>query len=153
LTYFNGLILALFNTLLNATTICLSNEFAHLKTFNMTEPVTFSAADQALCLAVLKQLEVGKIDHEKIRVELGLPTKGAAAVRWSRFNSKLKKGAASSPAKTTSTPPSIPPTKSKAKPNSPGKKRKLDTSDEEDRAGIQSLGAMDIKNEVGDDGF
>ena len=62
----------------------------------MTELVTFSAADQALCLGVPKQIEVGKVDYDILRTELDLPTKGAAQVRWSRFNSKLKKGVASS---------------------------------------------------------
>ncbi|TVY47406.1 hypothetical protein LOCC1_G001812 [Lachnellula occidentalis] len=58
----------------------------------MTEASTFSAADQALCLGVLKQMEVGKIDYDILRTDLNLPTKGSAQVRWSRFNSKLKKG-------------------------------------------------------------
>ncbi|CZR59812.1 uncharacterized protein PAC_09706 [Phialocephala subalpina] len=120
----------------------------------MPEGVTFSAADQALCLGVLKQIEVGKVDYELLRIELGLPTKNAAQVRWSRFNSKLKKGVASSPAKTikmSNQQPSTPTSKPKRKNNTSTKKRKVDTSDEEEQDGIKSLAAMDIKNE-GDGG-
>lgn len=57
----------------------------------MSKPITFSDADQALMVAVLKQIEVGKVDYEVLRQELNLPTKGAAQVRWSRFNAKIKK--------------------------------------------------------------
>ncbi|KAF8851904.1 hypothetical protein BDZ45DRAFT_678729 [Acephala macrosclerotiorum] len=115
----------------------------------MPEAATFSAADQALCLGILKQIEVGRIDYELLRIELGLPSKGAAQVRWSRFNSKLKKGVASSLAKTvkaTSREPSTPTTNPKRKGKTPAKKRKLDTSDEGEEAEIES---RSVKKEGG----
>lgn len=68
----------------------------------MTKAITFSEADQALMIAVLKQIKVGKVDYGLLQRELNLPSKGAAQVRWSRFNSKLKKTGGSSPSNETS---------------------------------------------------
>ncbi|TVY60861.1 hypothetical protein LSUE1_G008312 [Lachnellula suecica] len=111
--------------------------------------INFTPSDQALCLEVLKQIEVGKIDYEKLRIGLDLPSKGAAQVRWSRFNSKLKKGAAEFAP--SSTPPSTPTGKSKGRPKgSATKKRKLNVSDE----GVDTASSSDgVKGEgSGDDG-
>jgi hypothetical protein len=57
----------------------------------MANPITFSATDIDLILAVLKQIEVGKVDYGILQKELNLVSKNAAQIRWSRFNSKLKK--------------------------------------------------------------
>jgi hypothetical protein len=57
----------------------------------MSKPIMFSEADQALMVAVLRQIGVGKLNYEILQHELGLTTEGAARVRWSRLNSKLKK--------------------------------------------------------------
>jgi hypothetical protein len=62
----------------------------------MSKAISFSEADQVLLVAVLKQIEGIKVDYEILRRELNLPTKGSAQVRWSRFNSKLKKAAGGS---------------------------------------------------------
>ncbi|TAQ87778.1 hypothetical protein B7494_g3885 [Chlorociboria aeruginascens] len=48
-----------------------------------------SADDQKLLLGVLTQAKVGKIDYDQLSRYLET-TKGAAQVRWSRFNSKLR---------------------------------------------------------------
>jgi hypothetical protein len=100
--------------------------------------VTFTAADQAMCLAVVKQLQVGgkSIDYELLRTELGLPSKGAASTRWSRFNTKLKESSGET-GETADTAPSTPTgkaTKAKGQKSSV-KKRKID----EDQAGDQAL--------------
>jgi hypothetical protein len=101
--------------------------------------VTFTAADQALCLAVLKQIKVaGKsIDYELLRIELNLPSRGAASTRWSRFNTKLKESAGETgeTADTASSTPTGKAGKAKGR-NSSAKKRKID---EEDQAGDQAL--------------
>lgn len=55
----------------------------------MSNPVTISEADQALCLAVMKQAEVAKVDYHLLQAELGLPTSSAARMRWTRFEAKL----------------------------------------------------------------
>jgi len=101
-------------------------------------PATFSEADQALCLAVIKQANVTGIDYELLRTQLSLPTKSAASMRWSRFNAKLKQGAAGSSINAANSPPSTPigKTTGKAKSrNSSAKKRKIN---EEEDAGNQA---------------
>lgn len=109
---------------------------------------TFTPADQALCLGVLKQLQVGRggVDYEKLRVELGLGTKNAAQVRWSRFNSKIRNDAPGSlSGKTASDTPSTPSgktDKTKCQNTSSAKKRKIDLSDEEELTDIQSAKYM-----------
>jgi hypothetical protein len=44
--------------------------------------VTCTDGDEALIVAVIKQIKVGKIDYELLKTELGAPTKNAARVRW-----------------------------------------------------------------------
>ena len=77
----------------------------------MSKGVTFNEGDLALCIAVLKQIKVGGVDYELLAKELRLPSKGAAAVRWCRFNAKLKKGLdlPSTPEKNTNAAPRTPP--------------------------------------------
>ncbi|KUJ06383.1 uncharacterized protein LY89DRAFT_692508 [Mollisia scopiformis] len=125
----------------------------------MAQPITFSPADQALCLAVLKQVEVGKVNYELLRVELGLPSKNAAQVRWSRFNTKLKAGAGVVKEPTETAKPKTgarrgrPPStangkgqgKAKGRGNGANKKRKLNLSDDEEEAEMS-----DIKDEEED---
>lgn len=121
----------------------------------MTEAVTFSAADQALCLAVLKQIEVGKLNYVLIQKELGLPTPGAARVRWSRFKSRLGDNTATNRA--PKNPPSTPKSKAipKSKKGSSNKKRKIQSSDEEDEmedADTPNTSQDEIKDEEIDGG-
>lgn len=116
----------------------------------MGEKVTFSAADQALCLSVLKQIEVGKINYDLLRADLGLPSKNAALVRWFRFNARLKKSVAGDPAKKgPGTPPSTP--VGKRKKGRQAKKRKVESSDEEDEGSMDLIGEV-VKEEKKESG-
>lgn len=119
------------------------------------EAGSFSPADQELCLTALKQIEVGKIDYELVRTELGLPTKKAASMRWSRFNAKLKKGGNASPVKTSENDTPTTPSKAKAKgtPKSSAKKRKISTVDAEESASGEGMRDMDYQNGGGEAGL
>lgn len=100
----------------------------------MSRNITFSAADQAVMIGILKQIEVGKIDNEKLRVELGLPTKNAASVRVSRLKAKLARGAGAAEFSNMTTPKSksIPSKARRGSSGSSAKKRKISMSDTED---------------------
>ena len=50
-------------------------------------------------MGVLSQIKVGKINYDQLARDIGAPSKGAAQVRWSRFQSKLKKSTGMSPTK------------------------------------------------------
>lgn len=118
----------------------------------MGKKIAFSAADQALCLGILKQIEVGKINYDLLRAELNLPSRGAAQVRWSRFSSRLKKSVVGGPAKNgPDTPPSTP--VGKRKRGRTAKKRKVDSSEEEDEGGMDLIGnfVKEEKKEGGGD--
>jgi hypothetical protein len=48
--------------------------------------------DSKLLIAVFQQIDpFPKLDYERLKSDLGLPSVGAAQVRWSRYTTKLKK--------------------------------------------------------------
>jgi hypothetical protein len=135
---------------LNPDTELITHCLTPYNTVNMSEAVTFSAAEQALCIAVLKQIEVGKVNYELLRKELGLATTNAAQVRWSRFNTKLK--GKKSGKKASDTPPATPKSKGapRGKKGSSNKKRKIESSDEEDEVNTPNTSQDEMKDEAGD---
>lgn len=62
---------------------------------------------QANSQAVLKQVDVGRLDFDALAAEIGAPTKGAAQKRWQRFQAKLKSGAAPAAAGTPDKPAGV----------------------------------------------
>jgi len=51
--------------------------------------VTLTAAEQAVLTAVFEQIDLTRIDREKLRTELGSPTKNATSKRINRLREKL----------------------------------------------------------------
>lgn len=97
--------------------------------------LVFTEADHAVMVAIFRQIEVGKIDNERLRQELGLPTRNAAGMRVTRLKAKLGAVSGTSPAKSK---PAIIKSNNTKKTNSlagsPAKKRKatMSDADEED---------------------
>lgn len=98
----------------------------------MSSNLHFTDADHALMVAILKQVEVGKIDNERLRVDLGLNTKSAASVRLSRLRAKLGKEGVRQTGPPTTPKAKSSPNKGKAGGENTSKKRKLSMSDDED---------------------
>src|SRR4051812_658405 len=120
-------------------------------TYPNTEANMSSDADKALMSAVLSQIEVGKINYDKLAQDLNLPSKAAASMRWSRFKAKLNITTTPSRATnvTASTPQTTPSKGGRGKKDTPAKKRKLAISDDDD--GDDERG-LDIKGEpLGDE--
>ncbi|TVY22659.1 hypothetical protein LHYA1_G008366 [Lachnellula hyalina] len=92
----------------------------------MSQSITFTEADQALMVAIISQLGIGKIDRKQLQLDLGLATIGTADARLSRFKAKLAK------AKGEGEGGSLAPTK--AKRASPTKKRKIKVEEAEDHS-------------------
>lgn len=122
----------------------------------MAESITFSAADQALCLAVLKQVQVGNVDYELLRAELNLPSKNAAQIRWSRFNTKLRGGVPASKStgarrgRPSTTTGKVTKGKTKGKPKS--KKRKMDFSDDDEEDEVDMIATDDKDEDMKEEG-
>jgi len=119
----------------------------------MSKAVTFTAADQAVFFAIFQQVDVGKIDKERLRIDLGLPTKTAARMRITRLKQKLAKGAPSSssaPGPEAKTPPRKP-AKGSTTSSSP-KKRKINMSETEDEDEVDLLEIKDELTGEPDDG-
>ncbi|TVY21438.1 hypothetical protein LARI1_G000665 [Lachnellula arida] len=101
--------------------------------------IPLTPAEQTMCVTVAKQVEHGTVDYPALHAEIGTPRLAAARLRWNRFKRKHRKGkgvVADGRIKITGpyTAPSTPATTKKTArpPVSSGKKRKLETDDEED---------------------
>lgn len=57
----------------------------------MSPAITFTEADTALIVAIINQLEVGKINKKKLQADLGLASIKTAESRLTRFKAKLAK--------------------------------------------------------------
>ncbi|TVY87857.1 hypothetical protein LAWI1_G006911 [Lachnellula willkommii] len=88
----------------------------------MSQAITFTEADQALMVAIISQLGIGKIDRKQLQLDLGLSSIGTADARLSRFKAKLAKAKGE-------TSPAAP----KPKRASPKKRKVEDTEDVDDR--------------------
>jgi len=114
-----------------------------------------TAADKALMAAVLSQVDIGKLNYEKLAKDLHLPNKSAASMRWYRFKARLYNGAP--PAKATSAvvafPPNTPSKIAKGKNGSPPtKKRKRAQKDSDGETPDDELG-LDAMGEPDDEGL
>jgi hypothetical protein len=111
--------------------------------------------DSDVMRAVLRQL-TGKVDYQVMADELGLPTKGAAQMRWARLKKKMEEGGAIGDPKTSkdSKAPQAPkPGKpktavEKGKSGPKGKKRKAATSDDSEDDEMKKL----LKDAIEDEG-
>lgn len=61
------------------------------KTMSPINSSSVMSHNERLLIAVLSQIGVGRIDYDRLARDIGAPSRGAAQVRWSRFNIKLKK--------------------------------------------------------------
>jgi len=120
--------------------------------FKMTTPITFTEPEQAMLFAILKQVGIGSLDNKKLAEDLGISDKNLLKGRLFRFRAKIAK--LNGEARSTSSSPTKPPTtpkggrKSKA---ATGKKRKLETSDEEDDMSIKDKDEdIDLRSGVGE---
>ncbi|ESZ91451.1 hypothetical protein SBOR_8174 [Sclerotinia borealis F-4128] len=52
-----------------------------------------SSTETKLVMSVLSQVEVGRIDYDKLAKDIGVATPKAARCRWDRYRQKLAKGA------------------------------------------------------------
>ncbi|TVY34096.1 hypothetical protein LSUB1_G006171 [Lachnellula subtilissima] len=93
----------------------------------MSQSITFTEADQALMVAIISQLGIGKIDRKQLQLDLGLATIGTADARLSRFKAKLAKAKGGGDGEGQNSP-----APQKAKRASPTKKRKIKVEDTED---------------------
>ncbi|KAF7864471.1 hypothetical protein EAF04_006604 [Stromatinia cepivora] len=100
------------------------------------------AEKQKLMASILRQVNIGHIDWDKVAKDLSVPTKSAAQMRWARFKKTLPTFNQESNGNGTASPPATPkkrqsPTKSKAPKGSPKKKQKrsksgMDSDDEDE---------------------
>lgn len=116
-----------------------------------SESVVFTESDQALCVAIIKQVEVDtfKLDYNLVQEELSLPSVGAAKVRWSRLKSKLQ---GKTPVKKVpGTPKSKGTAEGRKTPTSNKRGRKKDSGETND-IGTTEKDEADKENEAGDGG-
>jgi hypothetical protein len=111
----------------------------------MSKSTVFSEADQALMIAIFRQMGIGKIDYEKIRIDLGLPTKNAAQMRVTRLRAKLEKGGAmTSPSSTPKSTVRLSfKNSSKSDDGGYSKKRKMSESDADNEEEVDMLEVKD----------
>jgi len=105
----------------------------------MTASITFTEQEQAMMIAMIKQLGAKSLDNKKLAQDLGISDKFLLANRLCRFRAKIArldggKSTSVSPAKAPTTPKNC----RKNKPAT-SKKRKLDASDEEDNLTIKDI--------------
>lgn len=112
----------------NAAQMRWSRFQAKLKQASSGTVVTYNDADLTLMLAVLNQIAVGKLDFGVLQQKLGVPTKNAAQMRWSRFQAKLKNATGASRSNVAG--PSAAPKMKKA---TPKKRKDREEADESDK--------------------
>ncbi|TGO40690.1 hypothetical protein BHYA_0033g00440 [Botrytis hyacinthi] len=96
-----------------------------------------SDAEKKLLVSILRQVNTGHIDWDRVAKDLSVPTKSAAQMRWQRFKKTLPDFNQEQNGNANSSPPATPrkrqsPTKSRAPRGSPLKKQKHLKSDSDD---------------------
>ncbi|TAQ87781.1 hypothetical protein B7494_g3884 [Chlorociboria aeruginascens] len=71
-----------------------------------------STDTEKLLLAVVSQLEINKLDYDRLARDIGILSSEAARLRWFRLKSKLKQSAATTPNTGPSKPSGVQKTKS-----------------------------------------
>ncbi|TAQ87782.1 hypothetical protein B7494_g3883 [Chlorociboria aeruginascens] len=81
-----------------------------------------ATSNEKLMAGVLKQVNVQKLDFEQLAADIGVPTAGAAAKRWSRFKVKLRESTGTSPIKPSGVQKNTSPAKSLPRAQRKGRK-------------------------------